>query len=155
MSLFKRYIEGESKVIDLLENHFVPVKKSQGYWEQEANLHNYLLEELKKYPGQNKQEAAKKIDELGQAFFDQEGGRLTFEEKQEIIQYVKDELLAYGPITPLLENPLISEVMVNSYDEIYYEKKGRIYRSNVNFMDNQHVLRVIERIVSPIRPPRR
>jgi pilus assembly protein CpaF len=132
------------------KNHFVPIKRSQEFCEQEANLHNFLLEELKKFPSQNKEEETKKIDELGQAFFDQEGSRLTFEEKQEIIHYVKDELLAYGPITPLLENPLISEVMVNGYDEIYFEKSGKIYRSNVNFTDQQHVMRVIERIVSPI-----
>ena len=40
--------------------------------------------------------------------------------------------------------------MVNSYNEVYYEKNGKVYRSNVNFIDNQHVMRVIERIVSPI-----
>jgi pilus assembly protein CpaF len=136
--------------IDDKENSFIPMKRSQEFWEQEASLHNYLLEELKKYPGQSKQEEIKKIEELGQGFFDQEGGRLTFEEKQEIIQYVKDELLAYGPITPLLENTHISEIMVNNFDEIYYEKNGMIFRSNVYFTDNQHVMRVIERIVSPI-----
>jgi pilus assembly protein CpaF len=151
VSLFKRYLEVERKAeIDDKENSFIPMKRSQEFWEQEASLHNYLLEELKKYPGQSKQEEIKKIEELGQGFFDQEGGRLTFEEKQEIIQYVKDELLAYGPITPLLENTHISEIMVNNFDEIYYEKNGRIFRSNVYFTDNQHVMRVIERIVSPI-----
>jgi pilus assembly protein CpaF len=151
MSLFKRYLEVERKAeSDDKENSFIPLKRSQEFWVQEASLHNYLLEELKKYPGQNKQEEIKKIEELGQGFFDQEGERLTFEEKQEIIQYVKDELMAYGPITPMLENPHISEIMVNNFDEIYYEKNGRIFRSNVYFTDNQHVMRVIERIVSPI-----
>lgn len=151
MSLFKRYLEVERKAeSDDKENSFIPLKRSQEFWVQEASLHNYLLEELKKYPGQSKQEEIKKIEELGQGFFDQEGERLTFEEKQEIIQYVKDELMAYGPITPMLENPHISEIMVNNFDEIYYEKNGRIFRSNVYFTDNQHVMRVIERIVSPI-----
>ncbi|MBI0577629.1 CpaF family protein [Neobacillus cucumis] len=126
------------------------LKKSQEFWNIEAGLHNFLVEELKKYPSQNKEQEKMKIDELGEAFFNEEGGRLTFEEKQEIFEYVKDELLAYGPITPLLENPLISEVMVNSYDEIYYEQNGKITRSNVSFMDDQHVMRVIERIVAPI-----
>ncbi|WP_223592024.1 CpaF family protein [Neobacillus bataviensis] len=151
MSLFKRYIEGANTIASTKDTFDVPVpKRSKEFWNLESKLHNYLLEELKKYPVQNKESEIKKIEELAEAFFDVEGGRLTFEEKQEILNYVKDELLAYGPITPLLDNPLISEVMVNNYDEVYYEKNGKVFRSNVNFIDNQHVMRVIERIVSPI-----
>ncbi|MEH7352861.1 CpaF family protein [Neobacillus drentensis] len=150
MSLFKRFIEGSTDTLSKDVQEFIVPKKSQEFWDLEAELHNHLLEELKKFPGQSKEEEKGKIEELGAAFFDQEGTRLTFEEKQELLHYVKDELLAYGPITPLLENPLISEVMVNNFDEVYYEKNGKIYRSTVNFIDNQHVMRVIERIVSPI-----
>lgn len=153
MSLFKRYIEGgNATATDTNQSiqEFPVVKRSQEFWDLETELHNYLLEELKKYPGQNSEQQKVKIEELGGVFFEQEGVRLTFEEKKEVMHYVKDELLAYGPITPLLENPLISEVMVNSYDEVYYEKNGKVYRSSVNFIDNNHVLRVIERIVSPI-----
>lgn len=153
MSLFKRYIEGgTATAADTNQNNqeFPVMKRSQEFWDLETELHNYLLEELKKYPGQNSEQQKVKINELGEVFFEQEGVRLTFEEKKEVMHYVKDELLAYGPITPLLENPLISEVMVNSYDEVYYEKNGKVYRSSVNFIDNSHVLRVIERIVSPI-----
>ncbi|MEH7374835.1 CpaF family protein [Neobacillus drentensis] len=150
MSLFKRYIEGSTITPSKEVPEFSVPEKSKEFWDLEAELHNYLLDELKKYPGQSKEAEKSKIEELGSTFFDQEGGRLTFEEKQEILHYVKDELLAYGPITPLLENPLISEVMVNNYNEIYFEKNGKVFRSNVNFIDNQHVMRVIERIVSPI-----
>lgn len=151
MSLFKRYMEEVNTPEASKDVLALPVKKrSQEFWEMETDLHNYLLEELKKYPGQDRETEKRKIEELADGFFDQEGGRLTFEEKQEILEYVKDELLAYGPITPLLENPLISEVMVNHFDEVYYEKNGKIYKSRVSFIDNQHVMRVIERIVSPI-----
>jgi pilus assembly protein CpaF len=151
MSLFKRYIEGSTAVAtNQYTQGFPVVKRSQEFWDLETELHTYLLEELKKYTGLNSEQQRLKIEELGEAFFEQEGVRLTFEEKKELLHYVKDELVAYGPITPLLENPLISEVMVNSYDEVYYEKNGKVFRSNVNFIDNQHVLRVIERIVSPI-----
>ncbi|OLS36898.1 CpaF family protein [Bacillus sp. MRMR6] len=153
MSLFKRYIEGGTTTATSTNQNtqeFPVVKRSQEFWNLETELHNYLLEELKKYTGLNSEQQRAKIEELGEAFFELEGVRLTFEEKKEILHYVKDELLAYGPITPLLENPLISEVMVNSYNEVYYEKNGRVFRSSVNFIDNNHVLRVIERIVSPI-----
>ncbi|MBS4213282.1 CpaF family protein [Neobacillus rhizophilus] len=151
MSLFKRYLE---EVQGSAPKKDAPVlteaRKSQEFWEIETSLHNYLLEELKKYPGQDKEKEKRKIVELADAFFEQEGTRLTFEEKQEIIDYVTNELLAYGPITSLLQNPLISEVMVNHFDEVYYEQEGKISKSHIHFVDNQHVMRVIERIVSPI-----
>ncbi|WP_042460917.1 CpaF family protein [Neobacillus dielmonensis] len=151
MSLFKKYIEETSAITPVKELIELPTpKKSKEFWNLETNLHNYLLEELKKYPGQDREEEKHMIEELAETFFEQEGSRLTFEEKQEILDYVKDELLAYGPITPLLEDPLISEVMVNTFNEVYYEKNGRIYQSHVHFIDNQHVIRVIERIVSPL-----
>jgi pilus assembly protein CpaF len=151
MSLFKRFIEENTEKTSTKTSQDIPVmEKSQEFWDIEADLHNYLLEELKKYPGQNKQQENEKLEELAEEFFEQEGTRLTFEEKKDLLHYVKDELLAYGPITPLLENPLVSEVMVNNYNEVYYEKNGKVFRSNVHFIDNQHVMRVIERIVSPI-----
>ncbi|WP_066314417.1 CpaF family protein [Bacillus sp. FJAT-29814] len=151
MSLFQRYKEGISIGPSTGEPTELNVfKRTDEFWQIEKALHDYLLEELKKSPGQNRDDEKQKIEIWGQTFFDQHISRLTFEEKQDIFSYVKDELLAYGPITPLLENPDISEIMVNSYDEVYYEKKGKIFRSNVHFSDNEHVLRVIERIVSPI-----
>ena len=151
MSLFKRYIEGpDTNSSTKINLELANPKKSQEFWNIEGELHNYLVEELKKYPGQSREREKGKIEELAAAFFEQEGERLTFEEKHEILSYVINELLAYGPITPLLDNPLISEVMVNHYNEVYYEKNGKIYRSNVHFLDNQHVMRVIEKIVSPL-----
>ncbi|MDF2791242.1 MAG: type secretion system protein [Neobacillus sp.] len=125
-------------------------KKSKEFWELESNLHNHLVEELKKYPSNNKEQEKRKIQELGQNFLEQEGGRLTFEEKQDLLSSVEYELIAYGPITPLLEDETISEVMVNSPTDVYYEKKGKLYRSIFTFKDDLHVIRVIERIVSPI-----
>jgi pilus assembly protein CpaF len=149
LSLFNRYKEEAAAGIQASPQKQV-VQKSKGYWEIESALHTYLLDELKKYPGQSTEEETRKIDELSQAYFEEEESRLSFEEKQEIIESVKYELLAYGPITPLLENPLVSEVMVNSPGEIYYEKNGKLLRSDAVFQDDQHVLRVIEKIVSPI-----
>jgi pilus assembly protein CpaF len=151
MTLFKRFIEESStKTTTETVQDLPELKKSQEFWDIEKELHNYLLEELKKYPGQNKQQENEKLEELAEDFFEQEGNRLTFEEKRDLLQYVKDELLAYGPITPLLDNPLVSEVMVNSFNEVYCEKNGKVFRSNIHFIDNQHVMRVIERIVAPI-----
>lgn len=150
MSLFKRFAD-DSRLDISTEKRIVNVrKKTKEFWELESGLHSHLVEELKKFPNANKTQEKMKIHDLGQVFLEQEGGRLTFEEKQELLTFVENELLAFGPITPLLENVEISEVMVNGPTEVYYEQKGKLHRSDVVFRDDQHVIRVIERIVSPI-----
>ncbi|MGM0754156.1 MAG: CpaF family protein [Bacillota bacterium] len=124
--------------------------KTKEFWEMGSRLHHYIIEELKKYPGQSEEQEKSKIKELSEEFISEEGGRLTFEEKNQLVESVEDELLGYGPITPLLEDPSISEVMVNGPHQIYYEQHGKLIRSSVTFRDDQHVQRIIEKIVSPI-----
>ncbi|MBM4764489.1 CpaF family protein [Bacillus sp. B15-48] len=125
-------------------------RNSKHFLEVEPKLHTHLLDELRKHQGKTRDEEAKIIDDLSQTFFEEEDHRLSFEEKQELISSIKHELLAYGPITPLLENPMISEVMVNGPKEVYCEQDGKIIRSDAVFQNDQHVMRVIEKIVSPI-----
>ena len=70
--------------------------------------------------------------------------------RQEIAASVVDEVLGYGPIQPLLDDPDISEVMVNSPTEIYYERAGVLYASGVSFRNNEHIRRIADRIVAPL-----
>ncbi len=75
--------------------------------------------------------------------------------RDELIAAVCDEILGYGPIEPLLQDPSISEVMVNAPDTVYFEKEGRLYLSPIRFRDNQHIMRIIERILAPLGQTRR
>lgn len=147
MSLFKRYVEVEPK--EQGDHKELTVVRSNEYKQLEESLQSYLLEELKKKDF-NKEEEIAMIRDLGKAFIDKEGERLTFEEKKSVLEKVEDELLGYGPITPLLEDPTISEIMVNGAAHIYFEQNGKIKRSDATFRDDEHVSRVIERIVSPL-----
>ena len=70
--------------------------------------------------------------------------------KQEVVTAVVDEVLGYGPIQPLLDDPEISEVMVNGPDQVYYERSGVLYVSSVRFRDAEHIRRVADRIVGPL-----
>jgi pilus assembly protein CpaF len=116
----------------------------------ENKLHNYLVDEIKNNSTVNEQNLKEKVKELVEPFFDNEGEHLTFEEKNILLSSVESELTGYGPITPLLADPSITEVMVNGPFDVYYEKRGKLYKSNVSFRDHDHVTRVIERIVSPL-----
>jgi pilus assembly protein CpaF len=70
--------------------------------------------------------------------------------RQQMLDWVVADILGYGPIEPLLRDPDITEIMVNGHDQIYVERFGLIEPSQVKFEDDAHLMRVIDRIVSPI-----
>jgi pilus assembly protein CpaF len=67
-----------------------------------------------------------------------------------IFKEVFNELLGYGPIQPLLNDPEVTEVMVNGPKSVYVEKKGQLVKSSVAFDDDNHVLQIIDRIILPL-----
>ncbi|WP_417763372.1 ATPase, T2SS/T4P/T4SS family [Shewanella sp.] len=71
-------------------------------------------------------------------------------EPEALIEEVLDETIGLGPLEGLLADPAVSEIMVNSHDQIFYEKAGQLYLSDISFSDDQAVLGAIERIVTPI-----
>jgi len=79
-----------------------------------------------------------------------EGAPQEKEQREELVEDVFNEVAGYGAIEEYLKDPSVTEVMVNSYDRIYVEKKGRITRAVNNFTDDSMVLRAIERIVLPL-----
>jgi pilus assembly protein CpaF len=70
--------------------------------------------------------------------------------RKQIFHDIVDELTGYGPIQPLLDDPDISEVMVNGPKKVFIEKSGKLQKSSVTFDDDDHVLRVIDRIILPL-----
>lgn len=118
--------------------------------ELKKQLHNHLISELKKKPNLSDVEQQELIEKKAMDFLNDKSERLTFEGKKELIETISDELIGYGPITTLLEDPEVSEIMVNGPYQIYVEKKGKLVLSDLYFRDDEHVLQVIEKIVSPL-----
>ncbi len=75
---------------------------------------------------------------------------LTREERRQIVREISDDILGYGPLEPLLSDDSVTEVMVNAYDHVYVERNGKIERANTGFVDNAHLLRIIDKIVSQV-----
>ena len=75
---------------------------------------------------------------------------LAGDAKEEVVTRVADEVIGLGPIEALLRDPRISEVMVNTPTEVYFERDGILHESDVRFRDDAHIMRVIDRIVSSI-----
>ena len=80
-----------------------------------------------------------------------EGYDLSNLERNHVFNLIQNEITGYGPITPLLEDTAITEIMVNAPDEIYVEIDGKIVRDeSVSFINNKHIIRTIQRIVQPL-----
>ncbi len=75
---------------------------------------------------------------------------LTREERRRIVREIADDILGYGPIEPLLADDSVTEVMVNAYDKVYIERSGKLERTDVRFVDDAHVLRIVDKIVSQV-----
>ncbi|GAB6151730.1 CpaF family protein [Desulfosporosinus burensis] len=71
-------------------------------------------------------------------------------ERQRLVQEVMDEILGFGPIEPLLQDPNVNEIMVNGPHQVYVERKGKLELAGVTFYDDAHVLHIIEKIVAPL-----
>lgn len=82
--------------------------------------------------------------------FDTTQLKLPEDLKKDIFKQVLNDLLGFGPIQPLLDDPDVSEIMVNGPKKIFIEKKGQLTKSEITFDDDDHVVRIIDRIILPL-----
>lgn len=152
MSLLKRINEKSFSSIHKAKNDDSSPRKNNKPKESELklSLHSHIITELKKKPNLTDQEQLELIEIESMKFLNETNDRLTFEAKKELTDIVASELIGYGPITKLLNDPTVSEIMVNGPYQIYVEKNGKLELSDYYFRDNGHVLQVIEKIVSPL-----
>lgn len=129
-----------------------PVAKKDPYDQFKATMHKKIIEELKTITtGHYGEEPTSiKIEEKVSSLLDQEGEHIPRAEKLRIAKELSDDISGFGPITPLLNDPDVSEVMVNGPNDVYVERNGKLVLTDVSFRNNNHVLHVIDRIVSPL-----
>ncbi|HZR90850.1 MAG TPA: CpaF family protein [Gaiellaceae bacterium] len=75
---------------------------------------------------------------------------LTREERRKLVREIADDILGYGPLEPYLRDPAVTEVMVNGPNQVYIERAGKLEMTSTSFLDDAHLLRIIDKIVSPI-----
>ena len=91
-----------------------------------------------------------RVQTVVEAELDRRSERITGDERQRVVEDVIDEVLGYGPIDPFLRDDSITEVMVNGHDQVFVERAGVLDETDACFADDEHLMRVIERIVSPL-----
>ena len=75
---------------------------------------------------------------------------LSPSERSQLEQQIADDILGYGPLEPFLNDPSVTEIMVNAYDQVFIERAGMLEESDGSFLDDAHLLRIIDRIVSQV-----
>jgi pilus assembly protein CpaF len=95
-------------------------------------------------------ETRRSIEATFRRVLEEEGLPLTRGERARLLEEIVDEIIGLGPLEPLLNDETITEVMVNGPQQVYIERGGKIILSNVTFRDDGHVLRIIDRIISPL-----
>jgi pilus assembly protein CpaF len=92
----------------------------------------------------------RQIEELFGKIADEEGMALTRAERVRMLEQITDEILGLGPMEPLLRDETVTEVMVNGPQQVYIEREGRLELTNVTFQNDEHVMKIIQRIIAPI-----
>lgn len=91
-----------------------------------------------------------RVEELINRIMDREAEYLSRMERQKIVTEIMDEVVGYGPIEPLIRDPEISEIMVNGPKQVFIERDGKLEKTGISFRDNEHVMHIIDKIVSPL-----
>jgi pilus assembly protein CpaF len=98
----------------------------------------------------NQVEVRRQIEEIFSRVIDEEGLALTRAERVRMLEQITDEIIGLGPLEPLLRDESVTEIMVNGPRQVYIERSGRLELTNVVFQNDDHVMRIIDRIIAPI-----
>jgi pilus assembly protein CpaF len=121
------------------------------YFDLKTRVQNRLLAELDPSMDISRiEEVRRTIQDLFEQILSEENIVLSRPERTRLFEQIAAEILGLGPLQPLLEDESITEIMVNGAKNIYIERKGKIHRVPVTFENNEHVMRIIDRIVAPL-----
>jgi len=164
MSLLKRIEKGKQTTQQELSRTQEPSKKSElrvkrqpappaydAYKDLKSRIQNRLIADL--HPTMDvtrTDEVRRTIEEMYKNILEQEHIVLSRAERQRLFEQIVAEILGLGPLEPFLADPTITEIMVNGAKNIYLEREGKLMRANAVFESDEHLMRIIERIVAPL-----
>ena len=125
---------------------------SSAYQQLKKNLHQILLEriDLERLQQLSVDQFKRELSHLVEHIVDQEKIVVNQAERRQLVIDMQHEMLGFGPIEPLLVDPTVSDILVNGFSQIYVERRGKLELTPIVFNDNDHLLKVIEKIVSRV-----
>src|SRR5882724_4823852 len=125
---------------------------NQVFQEMKARLHRAIITrlDLTKLSALAPERVHGEVARLAEGLLQAENLPLSTVESDRLVSEVHHELFGLGPLEPLLADPTISDILVNSFSSIYIERRGKLEKTSISFKDDEHLRRVIERIVSTV-----
>ncbi|WP_249199391.1 CpaF family protein [Photobacterium sp. GJ3] len=118
-----------------------------------AELHRYIIEQLEEDGlmfEMDRQEMQPHIHDYVRQYFQQHKELNQRQNLNELVTELLDEIVGFGPLQNLLDDPTIDDILINGSKQIYVERSGQLSRVPLRFMNDQHILRVIRRMIAPI-----
>ncbi|MCK9228792.1 MAG: CpaF family protein [Syntrophorhabdaceae bacterium] len=127
---------------------------SDAYHELRTKVHDRLLDilDLSLVETVSKDRLKQEIRAVIEAILAEDGFKtpINYDEREALCNEVQDEVLGLGPIEPLMRDPTVTDILVNSYKQVYVERYGKLYLTMVRFKDDAHLKKIIDRIVSAV-----
>lgn len=124
----------------------------QGYQQLKMHVHQTIIErvELDKLQRLTPEQVTRELAQLVERIVEEEKIPLNEAERRRLAQDVNHEMFGLGPLEPLLADPTVSDILVNTWRQVYVERRGKLELTDITFFDDAHLMKVIERIVSRV-----
>jgi pilus assembly protein CpaF len=124
----------------------------RAYQQLKMNIHQAIIDrvELDKLQRLSPEQIKRELAQLVERIVDEDKIPMNELERRRLAQDVHDEMVGLGPLEPLLNDPTISDILVNTSQHVYVERRGRLEHTDVTFYDDAHLMKIIERIVSRV-----
>ncbi|WP_137719269.1 CpaF family protein [Methylobacillus flagellatus] len=129
-----------------------PALSGSHYQQLKKDIHQDVLDRIDLERMQKLSEAQFKTELSGlvERLIDEQNMLINQTERRKLVQDIQYEMLGYGPLEPLLNDPTVSDILVNTYKQVYVERRGRLEMTDVMFHDDAHLLKIIEKMVSRV-----
>lgn len=133
-------------------NAFQLSPEARAMQEMKTRLHQKLLErmDLTVMETLPMEELRRQLKDMVERLIDEEKAPLNETERATLVRDIQHEVFGLGPIEPLLADPTVSDILVNTYRQVYVERRGKLELTPITFRDNAHVMKILDKIVSSI-----
>ena len=127
-------------------------ERESSFQEFKARVHYAVIDQmdLSILSDSPTEQAEKDLESAIRIILEAESGPLSAAERENLILEIKNEVLGLGPLEPLLADPTINDILVNRYNQVYVERKGRLTKAPVRFRDDAHLLKIIDKIATAV-----
>ena len=117
-----------------------------------AAIHRKLIQKLnlERLTEANREDVRREVSQLLESLVLGESAPLNLQERERVVQEVLDEVFGLGPLEPLLADPTVNDILVNTHKRVYVERKGLLELTPIHFRDDVHLMSIVDRIVSAV-----